>query len=257
MTASFITRGRGAGRKVIPIGIGIRKPVVVRYEGLGRVAPSKAYLTDIVKDDTELEYLSDIHDDMQFINKMRNLKSRVVKAIGQSEYDRWIKLYNDIDSGAFDFDEYVRRNKVHISLWRHIRHMSDIEKFEAVLKHKRYSPDIISDFTAMYHYDFGYHDLDGVSRLKFFHVAKLVYPAVRKYLDTDLIDEEPQYYYISGKRREMLHEKFLREYNNKYGNRDGYQRVELDASVGTKEGEPPEDEFDASLYAGAIAGGAI
>lgn len=254
-----MTKGRGSSRKVIPISQNVGRSAVVRYKGLGRVAPSKSYLVNIVKDDVELEYLSNIHDDMQFINKMRNLKENVIKAVGQSEYDNWIKLYVDIRSGAFDFEGYARRNNIHRSLWGRMHKLSTLDKFESVLRTKGYSPEIISDFNAMYHYDFGYHDLDGVERNKFDSVASLVYPAVEKHLDIALIDEEREEYSISRKRREELHEAFLSAYDRKYMFKDGYKKVDLDASAGTKKSEPTveEEEFDATMYAGAIAGGGI
>lgn len=252
----FFTKGRGTNRTVVPIHQSVNKPVIVKYAGLGKVASSKAYLTRIVKDDEELEYLSDLHNDMQFINKTRNLKANVVRVVGEREYDRWVRLYKNIDSGDFDFGDYVRRNKVHKSLWGHI-HMSNVDKFEAVLRHEGHSREVISDFGAIYHYYFVYHDMDGVERGKYDHVANLLYPAVKKYLDIDMIDKERPYFDISSERRKELHEAFLREYHNKYSSRRGYLRLDLDPSVGTAERTAEDDEFDATMYAGAIAGGGI
>ena len=244
----FFTKGRGVGRKVIPVGRRPSTSASVKYKEAFRVSANKQYLTYIASDDTEMDYIGSIHDDMQFINQMRIIKSKIIKTIGLSEFDRWVNMYDEFNDESFEFYKYAKRHNVHMTVWQYLR-SNNMERFAAVLRAKGFSQDTITDFIALCHENFWYDDLDGVRRGKFYHVSKLVHPAVRKYLGkgfVDLIDDEYEEHDISQARRLKLHKEFLKRYHDKYQFKKGYLEVTLDPHIGTQEKESSEEKDERS-----------
>lgn len=96
MATRFFTKGKGAGRKVIPIKSSTVSKYTYKSEHSGYSPKDISFVNYYVNP--------------QYVNS-RNLKKiqdKIVSKIGKKKFDRLTGLYSNLSSGSFDKDKFMR-----------------------------------------------------------------------------------------------------------------------------------------------------
>lgn len=155
MAVKYITKGKGQGRKVIPI----QTPIAKRPKVLTSIEPDKFNLTDdymlnIAKDKVELDYLTKLHTDRQLLNHILLMKRDI------SNFDSLSKAYYNLLTDMFDVDKFLKDNG--ISSYKRFM-MSSKDKRALVLHIKGISDTDIDAIQKLYDLNYKFKGVDNQS----------------------------------------------------------------------------------------------
>lgn len=230
MVSKFITKGRGAGRKVIPIRSGstVHSIKIPRqFYGI------PVYIQDIAQDEIKRNYMRSVHSDMQLLNHLRSSRQHIIGNIGHDNLKEWIKLKISIDGYTFDSSGYLRSKGVP---QYKIFLMDTDAVLKAVLKYEGAKESDVDDFLYLYGRHYKFTGIDGHSydiRFRDIRRGYLLTPDVEhtftRYLNMDHLFN---YYrddmfteYISKNRMRSLKAKMFSEYHKVYKGKKGYLKV--------------------------------
>ncbi|NOQ37588.1 hypothetical protein GQ472_01740 [archaeon] len=234
----FITKGRGTGRKVIPMTSKSRSKVPA-LDMSDRFYSMPQYILHMTLDEDERIYLQKLHENYQLLNHLRLAKRDLIGHIGDDTYSGWVKLMCDIDDGSFDADSFLKSKGAYRY---HLFTVSVDHKFRAVLRAQGVGDRFIDDFLYIYGRHYKFVGIDGLSydiKFPLAHYGDMIMtsmkPAFNKYIGMSSIfyfrdDDDFKRYTVfidlSFKDRwKSLSSMMDKKYHEAYKDKKGYLKV--------------------------------